>query len=164
MTKIDLTKQGMWCCSRCAFVGLGYEGQVCGHCGGTVFELDPSTGITVAKWHEIIKPIKYGKKTLDECITDWYMLCQPYVEEVVMKNPEFNMDAYNNLPDWFENRKKKFQGNFFNYTYIGSLKLACPYCKCNNIYKNSLLNRMFSWLFGTGTTKKWHCKRCKNDF
>ena len=161
-------------CPRCGNI---FPSGKC-YCGWSQsFEINPKWGITRQKRNEMYAPHKYGEITYTEFCQQWDELCQPFIEEVVKKRPEFDQEAYEEDQrktaehrEWVEKTfAPKMEEKESQPVSVSSTpKITCPYCKSTNTKKLSSLSRALSaGLFGLGSSKigkQWHCNSCGSDF
>lgn len=172
-------------CPKCGAIGEGIWGK-CGSCGyPELFTINPKWEITDEKWIEIHNQYKYGEITYRAFCDEWRAHCKPFIEEVVMKRPEFDEWAYRDRDKRVRQKQKekideeeaKAAGTYqpkppsFLDTLAESTAsslVQCPYCKSYCTRKISGLSRAFSaGLFGLGSKKigkQWHCTNCGSDF
>ena len=161
-------------CPRCGNI---FSSGKC-YCGWSQkFEINPKWGITKQKKDSLYNEYKYGEITYEEYCKRWDELCQPFIEEVIKKRPDFEPDAYEEtLRSIKENREwveetftPKMEEKEPRPVSASSIpKITCPYCKSTNTKKLSSLSRALSaGLFGLGSSKigkQWHCNSCGSDF
>lgn len=172
-------------CPHCGGINTDIAGQ-CSQCDwSNVLTINPKWEITEEKWDELYSQYKYGEITYRDFCDQWRAHCKPFIEEVVMKRPEFDEWAYRDTDKRIRQKEKeeideeeaKAAGTYqpkppsFLDTLAESTAsslVQCPYCKSYCTRKISGLSRAFSaGLFGLGSKKigkQWHCTNCGSDF
>lgn len=161
-------------CPRCGNIFLNGK---CGCGWSQSFEINPKWGITEEKNDAFYKEHKYGEITYAEYCKRWDELCQPFIEEVVKKRPEFEPEAYEETLRSIKENREWIEETFAPkmeekeprpVSASPTPKITCPYCKSTNTKKLSSLSRAFSaGFFGLGSSKigkQWHCNSCGSDF
>lgn len=144
-------------------------------CGHKMYEVNPKWGITEEKQAEFYKQKDYGEKTREQCVEEWREYCKPFIEEFVMKHPDFDLWSYEHKEEIYQRWEEKSSAKIAKeieaqkrQPYNPAPSVSCPYCKSTNTKKISAAGRMFSaGLFGFGSKKigkQWHCNGCGSDF
>lgn len=181
----EYAKRNYTFCPRCGLIlrSSGYkttEGHKCPHCRyEKYFEINPKWNITEGRDYDFRQRVKYGEITQEERKQQWEEICQPFIDEVIKKRPEFDPALHEHIPVWREERKRerlereahwqKLEDTFhFSEREKKNPTITCPYCKSTNIKKISAVSRGLSFsIFGFGSKKvgkQWHCNKCGSDF
>lgn len=134
--------------------------------------IDPKWNITVEKHDEIYKRVFKAGYTYQRCHDDWTAHCQPFFEQVIMKNPEYD--------PWYRERATELTEAYYRDLCASLLErtqiifenkdanVPCPKCGSLNTRVNMFSDNVpkikffgFEKIFNK---KKWHCAKCGNDF
>lgn len=171
-------------CPKCGLIftqfGDSPLNERCAHCGcSTCYEINPKWNITNGRSNELWKRIEYGEITEEEYDEQWKKICQPFIDDVVRKRPEFSQELHDHIPVWEKRRKREWQEweahqqkleDTFHFSEKAKKNptITCPYCQSTDTKKISAVSRGLSFsIFGFGSKKvgkQWHCNKCGSDF
>lgn len=164
------------CCPKCgnitSFKRPDIPGASCS-CGcSTQLEIDPKWEITEEKRRAIFAALDSGEKTKEECRTEWKEHCRPFIEEVVMPNPEFDQWSHDHYEELSAKRSHEVylrvmyhQDEIEAELEARELNIHCPYCQSPYTRKILKPKSRFPFnLFPKKDEKKWHCDQCNSDF
>ncbi|MCD8103572.1 MAG: hypothetical protein LUF35_00885 [Lachnospiraceae bacterium] len=144
-------------CPKCALLSAGPLPRTwtCPHCGhNECKEIDPAYGITSAKREELQNRQSSGEITEEEFFHQWEDFCQPFIDEVVKKNPAFDRDAYRTT-SIYEEENRRLMGQYPSMPPV----VRCPWC---GSYETARIRKK---LFAKKDKEhKYHCGKCGKDF
>jgi len=144
-------------CPKCGLLQAGPLARTwtCPHCGHTECrEIDSSYGITSAKREEFQKKQTNGEITEEQFFHQWEDYCQPFIDEVVKKDPAFDWDSYRTT-SIYEEENRRLMGQNPSMPPV----IRCPWCSSYNTQK--IRRKLFA---KKDKTNKYHCEQCGKDF
>ena len=144
-------------CPKCGLLSAGPLPRTwsCPHCGHEECkEIDPKYEITSAKREELQGKVDRGEPTEEQFFQQWEDYCQPFVDEVVKKDPAFDWEQYRTL-SIYEEETRRLMGQNPSMPPV----VRCPWC---GSYKTQKIRKK---LFSRKKTDcKYHCEACEKDF
>ena len=142
---------------------------------GISIKIDPKWDITDDAHERIWEMCKEGKITYRQYREGWIKHCEPFFQEVILKDPRYNETKHQIIVEETEKYiqhqeelTRKWEAEHSQPSAPAKPVITCPYCKSTNTKKLSSLSRALSaGIFGLGSSKigkQWHCNSCGSDF